>query len=54
MSVILGISIAHNGGVALICDGKVKIAYLTTPCSRYQLFKILMGLEDGSYINYLN
>jgi len=34
MSVILGISIAHNGGVALICDGKVKIAIQAERISR--------------------
>lgn len=46
-----GAHIAPNAGLQ---DGKIKIAYLQQPCSRYQLFQILNGLEDGSFQQYLN
>jgi sphingosine kinase len=35
-------------------DGKIKLAYMLQPCSRYQLFQILYGLEDGSFQQHLN
>jgi len=46
-----GAHIAPNAGLH---DGKIKLAYMLQPCSRYQMFQILLGLEDGSFQQYLN
>ena len=35
-------------------DGYIYLSYLTVPVNSLTLFNILLGLEDGSYINYLN
>tara|TARA_A100001015_G_C15020252_1_gene727610 strand:+ start:73 stop:972 length:900 start_codon:yes stop_codon:yes gene_type:complete len=35
-------------------DGFIYLSYLTEPTSTFTLLQILLGLEDGSYINKLN
>ena len=45
---------SHIAPNARLQDGKIKIAYMLQPCSRYQLLQILLGLEDGSFQQYLN
>ena len=60
MNVALGISIAHNGSVALICDGEVKIAIQAERISRRKReilsgsFLLLGDVEMLSAINPAN
>jgi len=35
-------------------DGIIKIAYLIEPYNRYTITKILLGLNDGTFIDHLN
>ena len=45
MNVALGISIAHNGSVALICDGEVKIAIQAERISRRKRKHLFLDRE---------
>ena len=47
MSVALGISIAHNGSVALICDGKVKIAIQAERIARKKKKHLFLDREEN-------
>jgi sphingosine kinase len=43
----------HSSPYAESNDGTIKIAYKLMPCSRFDLYEILNGLEDGSLIQHL-
>lgn len=53
-------NLSHTSGSSITSpnsypdDGYVYISYILKPCSPYKLLRILLGLEDGSYINELN
>jgi diacylglycerol kinase family enzyme len=44
---------AHISPNSLPNDGKIGLSYLKMPSDRYTLYKVLSGLEDGSFIQYL-
>ena len=44
----------HTSPGSLPNDGLIKINYLLEPCSRIKLTKILLGLEDGSFLEHVN
>ena len=45
MSVVLGFSNTHNGGVALICDGEVKVAIQAERLSRIKRKSLPLNQE---------
>ena len=44
---------AHISPNSLPSDGKIGLSYLKIPTDRYTLYKVLSGLEDGSFVQYL-
>lgn len=44
----------HTSPGSLPNDGLIKINYLLEPCSRFKLTKLLLGLEDGSFLEHVN
>ena len=52
-------NLSHTSGSSITSplskpnDGYIYLSYALQPCSSYKLVKILLGLEDGSYINEL-
>jgi len=47
MNIVLGISISHNGGVALICDGDVKVAIQAERISRVKRRSLRLHKDDS-------
>ena len=45
MNITLGISNSHNGSVALICDGEVKVAIQAERISRHKRQSLPLGEE---------
>lgn len=45
---------SHTSPGSLPNDGLIKINYLLEPCSRYTLTKLLLGLENGSFLEHVN
>ena len=53
MSVVLGFSNTHNGGVALICDGEVRVAIQAERLSRIKRKSLPLNQEKELASNQL-